>query len=51
MRRELERHHEASLRAAKEKEGLVKEKASLVVQLAASERDNRGLAEEIAGLR
>lgn len=50
-RREQDRHGEALLRAAKEKEGLMKEKASLAVQLTASERENRGLAEEIAGLR
>lgn len=51
MRRELERHGEAQLRAAKEKEALTKEKAGLAVQLAAAERENRGLLEEVAGLR
>ena len=36
---------------AKEKEELAKEKANLIVQLTATERENRSLSEEIAGLR
>lgn len=51
LRGEVERHSEALLRVAKEREMLTKEKASQVVQLAASERENWGLVEEIAGLR
>ena len=36
---------------AKEKEELAKEKANLIVQLTATERENRTLSEEIAGLK
>ena len=50
-RREVERHSEAMLRGSKEREVLMNDKASLVVQLTASERENRALAEELAGLR
>lgn len=55
---ELQRANEDLLRQAdsinklsREKEELTKEKANLVVQITASERENRTLSEEIAGLR
>lgn len=44
-RRDVERQIEAVTRIAKEKEELTKEKAELIVQLTASERENRAQAE------
>lgn len=44
-RRELERTNETCIRIAKEKEGMNKEKAQLVVELTASERENRAQSE------
>lgn len=48
---ELERQKESALRMAQEKETLMKEKAGLMVQVAALERENHCLLEELAGLR
>lgn len=55
---ELQRANEDLLRQtdsinklSREKEELTKEKANLVVQVTACERENRTLSEEIAGLR
>lgn len=48
---ELERQKESALRVAQEKETLMKEKAGLMVQVAALERENHCLLEELAGLR
>ena len=45
------RLNEFNGKLAKEKEELAKEKANLIVQLTATERENRSQAEEIAGLR
>lgn len=50
-RREVEQCSESLLRASREKEVLMKDKGSLVVQLTACERENRTQAEEIAALR
>lgn len=49
--RESQRQVEALERAAREKEALAKERASLVVQLAAAEREGRTLSEEAMRLR
>lgn len=51
MRQELDRQNESVLRVAREKEALMREKAGRLVQVAALERENRGLVEELAGLR
>jgi len=44
-RRECERTNETCVRIAKEKENLTKEKAQLVVDLTAAERENRAQSE------
>ena len=44
-RRENERTNETCVRIAKEKENLTKEKAQLIVDLTASERENRSQSE------
>lgn len=49
--RESQRQVEALERATREKEAVAKERASLVVQLAAAEREGRTLAEEVTRLR
>uniref|UniRef100_A0A7N4PG49 Ciliary rootlet coiled-coil, rootletin n=1 Tax=Sarcophilus harrisii TaxID=9305 RepID=A0A7N4PG49_SARHA len=51
VHRDGERHSEGLERAFREMESLTKERASLLVQLTASERENRSLTEEVAGLR
>lgn len=49
-RRELEKTNETCVRIAKEKETLTKEKAQLIVDLTASERENRTQS-EVSGVR
>jgi len=47
----LAKVNDVNNKLAKEKEELAKEKANLVVQLTATERENRAQSEEIAALR
>ena len=47
----VDRLNDVSCKLNKEKEELAKEKANLIVQLTATERENRALSEEMAGLR
>ena len=49
-RRECERTNETCVRIAKEKENLTKEKAQLIVDLTAAERENRAQSEVRYGL-
>ena len=48
---DINRLNDFNTKLAREKEELAKEKANLIVQLTATERENRSLSEEMAGLR
>ena len=50
-RADILRLNDVNNKLSKEKEELAKEKANLIVQLTATERENRTLSEEMAGLR
>ena len=48
---DINRLNDFNNKLSREKEELAKEKANLIVQLTATERENRALSEEMAGLR